>query len=37
MAGRHGQVVDLREEFCYPLPIREFVSNGHRTLPVRLS
>ncbi|MBC2908257.1 cytochrome P450 family protein [Streptomyces cupreus] len=21
-AGRHGQVVDLREEFCYPLPIR---------------
>ncbi|CCK25683.1 Cytochrome P450 [Streptomyces davaonensis JCM 4913] len=20
-AGRHGQVVDLREEFCYPLPI----------------
>ncbi|MFF8973995.1 cytochrome P450 [Streptomyces sp. NPDC014995] len=21
-AGRQGQVVDLREEFCYPLPIR---------------
>ncbi|MDT9696513.1 cytochrome P450 [Streptomyces sp. P17] len=21
-AGRRGQVVDLREEFCYPLPIR---------------
>lgn len=21
-AGRHGQVVDLREEFCYPLPIQ---------------
>ncbi|MGW6910710.1 cytochrome P450 family protein [Streptomyces sp. NPDC054940] len=22
VAGRHGQVVDLREEFCYPLPIQ---------------
>ncbi|CAL9645497.1 cytochrome P450 family protein [Streptomyces sp. enrichment culture] len=21
-AGRHGRVVDLREEFCYPLPIQ---------------